>query len=149
MTDNILKKLVSEAVSLDREINEKSDRLKELNAELVAKALSCEKQLTPTVGGGTRWIAGGSDGCVVRVNFPAPTLRTRIDEGEASDKIKQLAGQAFNRLFVSNISYRSIEKFREEAVVLLRKADANGLIKLCQSVSAPRVSFETAHREVA
>ena len=30
MTDNLLKSLVTEAVSLDREINEKSERLKEL-----------------------------------------------------------------------------------------------------------------------
>ena len=47
------------------------------------------------------------------------------------------------------MSYRPIEKFREEAGTLLPKADANRLIKLCQSASAPRVSFETTEREAA
>ena len=54
MTDNILKSLVTEAVSLDREINEKSDRLKELKAELVAEARSRESELASTDGGGMR-----------------------------------------------------------------------------------------------
>ena len=57
MTDNIVKSLVTEAVSLDREINEKSERLKELKAELVAEARSRESELTSTDGGGTRWTA--------------------------------------------------------------------------------------------
>ena len=54
MTDNILKSLVTEAVSLDREINEKTDRLKELRAELIAEARSRESELTSTNGGGSR-----------------------------------------------------------------------------------------------
>jgi hypothetical protein len=149
MTDNMLKSLVTEAVSLDREINEKTDRLKELKAELVAEALSREGELALTDSSGTRWTAEGSDGCIVRVNFPAPTLRARVEEGKATEKIEKLAGRAFTRLFVPTISYRPIEKFREAVAVLLPKTDANRLIKLCQNASAPRVSFETADREVA
>ena len=149
MTDNMLKSLVTDAVSLDREINEKTDRLKELKAELIAEARSREGELASTDSGGRRWTAEGSDGCIVRVNFPAPTLKAKIDEGKATEKIKKLAGQAFTSLFVPTISYRPIEKFREAATVLLPKTDANRLIKLCQSASAPRVSFETTEREVA
>ncbi|HET6890888.1 MAG TPA: hypothetical protein VFH31_07280 [Pyrinomonadaceae bacterium] len=52
MTDNMLKSLVTEAVSLDREINEMTDRLKELKAELVAEALSREGELALTDSGG-------------------------------------------------------------------------------------------------
>ena len=70
MTDNILKSLVTEAVSLDREINEKTDRLKELKAELVAEARSRESELASTDSGGRRWTAEGSDGCIARVNLP-------------------------------------------------------------------------------
>jgi hypothetical protein len=55
----------------------------------------------------------------------------------------------FTHLFVSTTSYRPVEKFREEAGASLPKADANKLIKLCQSASAPRVSFETTEREAA
>jgi hypothetical protein len=61
MTDNILKSLVTEAVSFDREINEKTYRLKELKAELVAEARSRESELVSTDSGGRRWTAEGSD----------------------------------------------------------------------------------------
>ena len=150
MTDNILKNLVTEAVLLDREINEKTDRLKELKAELIAEARSGEGELALTNGGGTRWTAEGIDGCIARVNFPAPTLKSKIDEeGKILEEIKNLAGGVFRRLFVPAISYRVVEKFREEAATLLSKSDANKLIKLCQSVSAPRVSFETSERQAA
>ena len=74
----------------------------------------------PTAAGGVA--AEGSDGRIVRGNFPAPTLKTKIDEGNATRKIKKLAGQAFTRLFVPTISYRPIEKFREAATVLLPKS---------------------------
>ena len=116
MTDNILKSLVTEAVSLDREINEKTDRLKELKAELVAEAQSRESELASTDSGGMRWTAEGGDGCIARVNFPAPTLKAKIDEeGKVLEKIKDLAGGVFTRLFVPTVSYRPVERFREEA----------------------------------
>ena len=68
MTDKILKNLVTEAVSLDREINEKANQLKELKAQLVAEARGREGELARTDGGGTRWTAEGSDGSIARVN---------------------------------------------------------------------------------
>ena len=52
MTDKILKNLVTEAVSLDREINEKANQLKELKAQLVAEARGREGELARTDGGG-------------------------------------------------------------------------------------------------
>jgi hypothetical protein len=85
----------------DREINEKADRLKELTAELVAEARSRESELAATGGGGMRWTAEGGDGCVARVNFPAPTLKAKIDEeGKVIEMIKELASGVFTRLFV-------------------------------------------------
>ena len=150
MTASVLRNLVTEAVSLDREINEKTDRLKELKATLAAEAQTRKTEMTRTEGGGTRWTAEGSDGCIARVNFPAPTLKAKIDgEGKAVPKIKQLAGSVFRRLFVTTLSYKPVEGFRTEVAALLPKADANKLIKLCQSASAPRVSFETTEREAA
>ena len=150
MTDNILKNLVTEAVSLDREIKEIADRLKELKAELVTEAQSSESELASTDGGGLRWTAEGSDGCIARVNFPAPTLKAKIDEeGKVIEKVKNLTGGVFTRLFIPAVSYRPIERFREEATALLPKVDANRLINLCESATAPRVSFETTEREAA
>ena len=113
---------MTEAVSLDHEINEKTDRLKELKAKLVSEAKNRESELAPTDGGGTRWIAEDSDGCVARVIFPAPTLKAKIDQQDkVIDKVKNLAGGVFTGLFVPTTSYRPIEKFREEVAALLRK----------------------------
>ena len=107
-----------------------------------------EDEHTPTEGGGQRWTVEGTDGCIARVNFPAPTMKSKI-EGKASEKIKALAGGAFTKLFVPAITFKPVEDFREEARVLLAKGDANKLIKLCQTASAPRVSFETTERVAA
>ena len=142
-----LKNLVTEAESLDREISEQTDRLKEIKALLVEAARERAHEHTPTDGGGQRWTAEGSDGCIARVNFPAPTMKSKIEaEGKAIEKIKQLAGTAFTRLFVPTISYKPVENFREETKALVAKTNAGKLIKLCQTESAPRVSFETAER---
>ena len=145
-----LQNLVTEAVSLDREISDQTERLKELKAQLVETAREREDELTPTDGGGLRWTAEGNDGCIARVNFPAPSIKSKIEgEGKAIEKIKQLAGAVFSRLFIPTITFKPVENFRHEAKALLVKPDANKLIKLCQSESAPRVSFETAERVAA
>ena len=145
-----LKCLVTEAVSLDREISDQSERLKTLKAQLVEAAREREDELTPTDGGGLRWTVEGNDGCIARVNFPAPSLKSKIEgEGKAIEKIKQLAGAVFSSLFVPTICFKPVENFRDEAKAVMAKADANKLIKLCQSESAPRVSFETAERGAA
>ena len=76
----MLKNLVTKAVSLDREINEKTDRLKERKAGLIAEARRRENRLAPTDCGGTRWKAEGNDSCITRLNFLAPTLKAKIDD---------------------------------------------------------------------
>jgi hypothetical protein len=145
-----LQNLVTEAVSLDREISEQTERLKEIKALLVEAARDSEDELVPSERGGLRWTAEGNDGCIARVNFPAPSLKSKIDgEGKAIEKIKQLAGAVFSRLFIPTITFKPVENFRDEARALLAKTEANKLIKLCQSESAPRVSFETSERGVA
>lgn len=150
MTDRNLKNLVTEAVLLDREINDKSERLKELKSKLVETARVHDHELLPADGGGLRWTVEGHDGCVARVNFPIPTLKGKVDgEGKSIEKIKKLAGKLFNRLFVPTISFKPVSNFRDEAAALLEKGDANKLIKLCQSDTTPRVSFETADRTAA
>ncbi len=148
MTASVLRDLITEAVSLDREINEKAERLKNLKAALALEAQTRKSELAPTDGGGARWTAEGSNGCIARVNFPAPSLKCKIDaEGNTIATIKQLAGSVFSRLFITTLSYKPVEGFRAQAAALLPKAQANKVIKLCQSSSAPRVNFETSARE--
>ena len=74
-----LQNLVTEAVSLDREISDQTERLKEIKAQLVEAAREREDELVPTDGGGLRWTAEGNDGCIARVNFPAPSLKSKIE----------------------------------------------------------------------
>lgn len=150
MNTRLLKSLVTEAVVLDREINEKAARLKELKSRLVETAKQLENELLPAPGGGLRWTVEGNHGCVARVNFPSPSLKPRIDgEGSAIEKIKSLTGALFSRLFVPTISFKPVPKFREEAAALLSKGDARKLVQLCESASAPRVSFETVDRSAS
>ncbi len=79
--------------------------------------------------------------------FPGPSLKSKIEgEGKAIEKIKQLAGAVFSRLFIPTITFKPVENFRGEAKALLVKAEANKLIKLCQTERAPRVNFETTER---
>ncbi len=87
----------------------------------------------------------GNNGCIARVNFPAPALASHIEsEGETFEQILALSGKAFDRLFAWVNFLRPIPEFREEVAATLPDREANKLIELCQTTSSPRVSFETA-----
>jgi hypothetical protein len=148
MTNAQLKKLVTEAVALHRDIATQNERLKILKADLIHEARLHPKDSTPTNGGGSRWTASGTDGCIARVNFPAPSLLALIDsESETFDNILALAGECMDQLFESVYYLRPIANFREEAARALEGREADKLIDLCQTTSPPRVSFETADQK--
>ena len=145
MTTAQLKKLVADAVVLHREIAAQSERLKNLKASLVRESRLHKKEFTLTDNGGSRWTATGTDGCIARVTFPAPALLSLIDsESETFDHILTLAGECMDQLFESTYYLRPVSNFREEAARALPGREADQLIDLCQTTSAPRVSFETA-----
>ncbi len=150
MTKPEIKKLVTQAVALHREIASQNERLKALKADLIHEARRHPKDFAPTSGGGSRWTASGTEGCIARVNFPAPALLGLIDsESETFDDILALAGECMDQLFESAYYLRPITNFREEAARVLDGREADKLIDLCQTTSAPRVSFETAETKVA
>jgi hypothetical protein len=100
---------------------------------------------TRTDGGGSRWTASGTDGCIARVNFPAPALLSHIaTEDETFDKIIALAGESLDDLFESRHYLKPVTDFREEVADALPRGSAAQLIELCQVECSPRVSFETA-----
>jgi hypothetical protein len=143
MNDHKLKSTVTEAVALDREIAEKTERLKELKSDLVTEAALRPEDHTETTGGGSSCIFEGNDGCVARVTFPAKKLKSSIPgEGAAITKIRESAGKFFSHLFQQTPAYKPVAHFRETASSYLGK-DAKKLIKLCESNSAPAVAFET------
>lgn len=115
MTEIQTKRLVNEAVLLHRDIAIRTERLKGLKADLVREARRHEHEYTPTDGGGSRWSVTGNNGCIARVNFPAPALVSHIDsESETFDLVLGLAGEALDRLFVSKYYLRPIAEFRED-----------------------------------
>jgi hypothetical protein len=150
MTNTQLKKLVNGAVTLHRDIIAQGERLKIMKADLVREARLHENDFTATSNGGSRWTATGTDGCIARVNFPAPALMSLIDsESETFDHVISLAGECIDRLFESVYFLRPVADFREEVSEALPKRDARQLIELCQTKCSPRVSFETAETKTA
>lgn len=119
-------------------------------ADLVGEARLHENDFTPTNNGGSRWTATGTDGCIARVNFPAPALMPLINsESETFDQVLALAGECVDRLFESVYYLRPVPEFREEVSQALPKRDARQLIELCETKCTPRVSFETAETKTA
>jgi hypothetical protein len=145
MTENELKKLVNEAVSLHRALTTYGERLKTLKGDLVREAKRHKEDFIITDGGGSRWTASGTDGCIARVNFPAAALLSHIaTEDETFDKVLALAGESLDDLFESRHYLKPSADFRDKAVDALPRRTANQLIELCQVECSPRVSFETA-----
>ncbi len=145
MNNAQLKKLVTETVTLHRDIAKQNDRLKRLKADLVRESRAHKKEFSLTDGGGSRWTVAGEEGCVARVNFPAPALLSLIEsETETFDHILALAGECMDQLFESVYYLRPVADFREEAARALPGREADQLIDLCETTSSPRVSFETA-----
>lgn len=144
MTTSKIQSLVAEAVALDREISEKSERLKELKGLLASEAEARADEATPTDGGGASIVFEAPDGCIARVTTAGATLKSSI-KGEGKDiaKIKDAADRHFLRLFEQTVSFRPIEGFREQAVSLLGAKEARVLIKLCTNPGKTTVSFET------
>ena len=146
MTDHKLKALVAEAVSLDRQIRDHTDRLKELKHTIATEADTRADEATPTEGGGSSITFEGNDGCIARVTTAGPTLKSAI-KGEGKDivKIREAAGRVFERLFSPVWSWKPVDNFRDEAATLLGR-DSAKLIKLCEVPGKTTVSFETTDR---
>jgi hypothetical protein len=148
MTDHKLQSLVAEAVSLDRDINEKTKRLNELKKQIIAEARSRSDEHRPTDGGGRSWVADSADDNIARVTFPADSLKSSLNpDSKEGNKIlvkaRELTGKHFDKLFQPQTIYKPVDKFREHAVDLLGEKPGHKLINLCESDSQTRVSFET------
>jgi hypothetical protein len=143
MHNQKLKMLVTEAVVLDRQIAERTAQLKDIKADLIQEAKLRENEQTVTDGGGRSWVAEDLDGNISRVTFPASPLKGSIEgEGKTIQKIREVAGNFFVKLFNQSPRYIPVDTFRADAKVFLGN-QAGKLIKLCTSQSKPTVSFET------
>ena len=150
MTTNTLKNLIAEAVGLDRDIAEKTVRLKEVKASLALEAGVHEDEHTITQYGGATWRAEGADGCAVMVTFPTPKLASSVDpETKRGASVLELVGKQKENLFTPRLDYVLVANFREDVEKFLEKGVARKVMKLLTSESAPRVSFETKAEVVA
>jgi hypothetical protein len=141
MTDAKLKVLVSEAVVLDRKIRELMNELKEVKDRLIAEAESRPEEHTETDGGGSAWAIAGQAGDLARVSFPAPTLKSSIPgEGKTIEKIRQVCGNSFIKLFLQVPAYKPMPEFRKAAA---EEGLGRKLLSLVETETKPRVSFET------
>lgn len=145
-----IQKLVDQAVALHREVATKTEQLKALKASLVQEARAHPGALLPTESGGKRWTVKGTDGCIARVNFPAAALLSEVEaDCDRAKQIRAVAGETFRHLFTTVKIYQLVENFRAEAAALLPTKKAEALTSLCETESAPRVSFETTKRAEA
>jgi hypothetical protein len=146
MNDKEIQNLVDTAVELHREIATKTEQLKQLKAELIQQARLEPQAHAVTETGGKRWTVKGSDGCIARVSFPAPSLISEIEAAsELVPQLQGIAGNSFRKLFTTVKSYQLVENFRTEVASLLPSKKAEAVLSLCESESAPRVSFEAAN----
>lgn len=144
MTETKIRNLVTEAVALDREIHEKTERLKLLKSQLADEASSRQEDATPTEGGGTSLVLDGADGCIARITTAGASLKSSIKaEGRDIEKIKDVADRHFSKLFETVLGYRPVAGFRDEAVSLLGTKEAGKLLKLVTTPGKTTVSFET------
>lgn len=143
MTKEKLQTIVTTAIAVDQKIAELTETLKDLKADLVAEAESRTEEQTVTDGGGRSWTAQDAAGNIARVTFPGPAIKASISgEGKGIERLREASGAFFTRLFVQAPKYIPAPNFRDEAAALLGR-DARKLIRLCETKSAPRVSFET------
>lgn len=143
MTNDKLKVLVSEAVALDRKIAQLQELLDTKKAQLTAEAETRADEATGTDGGGLSISFEGVDGCVARVTTAGPTLKSALKPTDKKiGKIKAAANGLFARLFETEVVYKPVAGFRDQAKELLGK-DAGALVKLIESKGKTTVSFET------
>lgn len=137
MTDAKLKSFIAEAAALDRQIKALTDDLKARKEILIQEARAREKEHRPTDGGGSVFELES----LLKITFPAASLKAIPADDDRSAKIHDLAGKHFCALFEDLLLYKPVKAFRDLARALLGKK-AEKLIELCEDESRPRVSFE-------
>jgi hypothetical protein len=144
MTNEKLRQLVTRGIELDRAIAQATEELKTIKDQLATEAESRIEDATATEGGGASLSFEGIDGAIARVTTHGATLKSSIKaEGRDIEKVKEVAGRDFQRLFETVLGYKPVANFRDEAVALLGARDGGKLIKLCQTKGKVTVSFET------
>ncbi|MDB6172036.1 MAG: hypothetical protein JWL59_1347 [Chthoniobacteraceae bacterium] len=139
MTAAAFQKLLDEAAELKNSIDRDSKRLEIVKAQIAEEIAKRPKiATTPTEGGGISYHAQSTSGVAVRVTQPAPQLLRNFTP-ELIEKLKELAGRGFKKLFITK--YSTVPKFREVCFRVLEDKDlAKKFIGLCEVDSTPTVT---------
>lgn len=144
MSNAKLAKLVAEAVALDREVAEKSDRLKVIKGDLLAMAQSETAEKTETSGGGWSVVFEGDEGCIARVTQPGDKLKANLDpESKPGKLVLSLLGRYKDDYFVSKKTLSPVLNFRDQVAAAFAGREANRILELMTTESKATVSFET------
>jgi hypothetical protein len=146
MTKQKLAGLVDEAIRLDRVIQESTERLKEIKADLIVEG-EANPNKEATNGGGWSVVLDGTDGSIARVTQPGPKLKASVDaESKAGASLKEKVGKLWNQLFQPVVKYKPVENIRDLANELIGGAKARAIIAAVTTESSPSVSFETKEK---
>lgn len=144
MTNNKLKKLIDQAVELDRIIRTNEAELKCLKESLKAEAETRPEEHTATDGGGWSWQYAGESGDVARVTQEGDKLKSSISTEKDVAAAKDAAGPIlFRSLFEPSISYKPVAKIREIAAETMEKPAFKKLLKILTGKGRQLVAFET------
>ncbi len=143
MTEPKLRRLIDEAIQLDREIETLKADLDEIETQLKEEAESRDDEHQPTDGGGWSWTAEGADGHVCRVTREGDKLKSSVGSEKDVAALKDVCGTHFADLFSPALSYRPIDGIRDKATARLGPAQARKLIKLITGAGRVRVAYET------
>ena len=142
MNELKLRNLLDQAVKVQRKIALLEARADEIRDVLIALATTADDK-TPTDGGGESVEWKASDSSVVRVTFPAPSLKSCINpETPAGAKILDKVGRWKDQLFSPVLKYSLVETFRDKVRELIGGATGEAVIRACETKSSPKVSFE-------
>lgn len=142
MTKQMQASLVNEAIRLDREIQERTEQLKQIKEDLIAEAEKRPDRMA-TDGGGWSVTFDGTDGSIARVTKPGPKLKSTVDaESKAGAALKEKVGKLWAQLFQPVVKYRPVDGFRDLVDTLIGGAKARSILSAVTTESAPSVAFE-------
>jgi len=143
MNNQKLQALCDEAVHVQRQLAALQQRADELRETIIVEAKSRDEDKVATDGGGESWSTVATDGSLLRVTFPAPTLKSCINpETPSGAKVMQKIGRHKDELLVPVLKYELVSNFRDKARQVIGGQTAESLIRACETHSSPKLSYE-------
>ncbi|WP_395753327.1 hypothetical protein [Prosthecobacter sp.] len=119
MSQDLLAKLRIEGQKLNEEIKAKKKRLDEIIAELLK----------------------GEPGKFPECTIVGESTQVIVPEGEDDERVKELAGEDYGRLFEKVTSWKCVKGFGDVVNALFKTQTANAILKRCSKVKSGFVKW--------